>query len=263
MVITFILFLLLFSCSVVSGFLWYHGLQHTRLSCPSPTPGACSNLCPLSRWCHPTILSSAFPSPPDFYLSQHQCFFFPIFTLNVPYVNKILHEGKEQFQSSEIRTVFDVFYSESYYFYIAQERLFFVVVVCLFWWLNFVFFSYCSRFLFNSHCHVSQILNFHLCTWHLCQYLRIISKLYYKGNIQWCNRVRFFCFWIENFSSLFSNITLMAWNQLQWEFHSMEIDCLCLCLIFLEGWMFNIYQHIPKSIAPSYGLYHIHVEGKE
>ena len=48
-------------------------------------------------------------------------FFFPIFTLNVPYVNKILHEGEEQFHSSEIRTVFDVFYSESYYFYIAQE----------------------------------------------------------------------------------------------------------------------------------------------
>ena len=138
-----------------------------------------------------------------------------------------------------------------------------VVVVCLFWWLNFGFFSYCSRFLFNSHYHVSQILSFHLCTWHSCQYLRIISKLYYKGNIQWCDRVRFFGFWIENFSSLFSNITLMAWNQLQWEFHSMEIDCLCLCLIFLEGWMFNIYQHIPKSIAPSYGLYHIHVEGKE
>ena len=29
-----------------------------RLPCPSPTPGACSNSCPLSRWCHPTISSS-------------------------------------------------------------------------------------------------------------------------------------------------------------------------------------------------------------
>ena len=38
-----------------------HGLQHTRLPCPSPTPGACSNSCPLSQWCHPTILSSAIP----------------------------------------------------------------------------------------------------------------------------------------------------------------------------------------------------------
>ena len=34
-----------------------HGLQHTRPPCPSPTPGACSNSCPLSQWCHPTILS--------------------------------------------------------------------------------------------------------------------------------------------------------------------------------------------------------------
>ena len=35
-----------------------HGLQHARLPCPSPTPGACSNSCPSSQWCHPTILSS-------------------------------------------------------------------------------------------------------------------------------------------------------------------------------------------------------------
>ena len=32
-----------------------YGLQHARLPCPSTTPGACSNSCPLSRWCHPTI----------------------------------------------------------------------------------------------------------------------------------------------------------------------------------------------------------------
>ena len=35
-----------------------HGQQHTRPSCPSPTPGVYSNLCPLSRWCHPIISSS-------------------------------------------------------------------------------------------------------------------------------------------------------------------------------------------------------------
>ena len=45
-------------CSVVSDSLQPHGLQHIRLSCPSPSPGACSNSCPLSRWCHPTISSS-------------------------------------------------------------------------------------------------------------------------------------------------------------------------------------------------------------
>ena len=35
-----------------------HELQHARLPCPSPTPRACSNSCPLTQWCHPTILSS-------------------------------------------------------------------------------------------------------------------------------------------------------------------------------------------------------------
>ena len=38
-----------------------HGLQHGRLPCPSPSPGACLNSCPLSRWCHPSILSSGIP----------------------------------------------------------------------------------------------------------------------------------------------------------------------------------------------------------
>ena len=38
-----------------------HGLQHARLCCPSPTPGACSNSCPLSRWGHPTISHSVVP----------------------------------------------------------------------------------------------------------------------------------------------------------------------------------------------------------
>ena len=38
-----------------------HGLQHARLPCPSPTPEASSNSCPLSQWCHPTISSSVVP----------------------------------------------------------------------------------------------------------------------------------------------------------------------------------------------------------
>ena len=38
-----------------------HGLQHTRLPCPSPTPRACSNSCASSWWCHPTISSSVIP----------------------------------------------------------------------------------------------------------------------------------------------------------------------------------------------------------
>ena len=38
-----------------------HGLQHTRLPCPLPTPGFYTNSCPLSWWCHPTISSSVIP----------------------------------------------------------------------------------------------------------------------------------------------------------------------------------------------------------
>ena len=47
--------------SVMSNSLWPQGLQHTRPPCPSPTPGACSNSCPLSQWCPPTISSSLVP----------------------------------------------------------------------------------------------------------------------------------------------------------------------------------------------------------
>ena len=59
--------------------LWPNGLQHTRLPCPSPTPRACSNSCPLSRWCRPTISSSvvsfsswlqSFPASGSFPVSQ-------------------------------------------------------------------------------------------------------------------------------------------------------------------------------------------------
>ena len=50
-----------FSRSVVSDSLWSHGLQHNRLPCLSPTPKACSNSCPLSRWHHPTVSSSVVP----------------------------------------------------------------------------------------------------------------------------------------------------------------------------------------------------------
>ena len=71
--------LLLFSCSVLSESLWFHGLQHARLPCPSPSPGACLNSSPLSGWCHPTISYSAalfsfclpfFPAPQYFPRSQ-------------------------------------------------------------------------------------------------------------------------------------------------------------------------------------------------
>ena len=50
-----------FNRSVVSYSLPPHGRQHARLPCPSLTPRACSNSCPLSHGCHPTISSSVVP----------------------------------------------------------------------------------------------------------------------------------------------------------------------------------------------------------
>ena len=68
-----------FNHSVVPNSLLPHGLQYTRLPCPLPTPGAYSNSCPLSWWCHPTSSSSvihfspflqSFPASGSFPMSQ-------------------------------------------------------------------------------------------------------------------------------------------------------------------------------------------------
>ena len=62
-----------FSHSVMSDSLWAHGLQHTRLPCPSPSPGAYSNSCPLSQWCQPITSSSgpqSFPASGSFPMSR-------------------------------------------------------------------------------------------------------------------------------------------------------------------------------------------------
>ena len=55
--------------SSLSDSLQSHGLQHARLPCPSPMPGACSNSCPSHRWCHPNISSPVIP------FSSHHHFF--------------------------------------------------------------------------------------------------------------------------------------------------------------------------------------------
>ena len=44
-----------FTLSVVSDFLWSHGLQHTRPPYPSLFPRVCTKSCLLSQWCHPNI----------------------------------------------------------------------------------------------------------------------------------------------------------------------------------------------------------------
>ena len=61
----------LFSHSVMSNSLQHHGLQLARLPCPSATPRACSNSCPLSQWSHPAISSSIVPfSCPQSFLAS-------------------------------------------------------------------------------------------------------------------------------------------------------------------------------------------------
>ena len=71
--------MLLFSCSVMSDSLQHHGLQHARFPCPLPSPGVCSDTCPLNWWCHSTISSSvtsfssclqSFPASGFFPMSQ-------------------------------------------------------------------------------------------------------------------------------------------------------------------------------------------------
>ena len=52
---------MLFRHQIVSDSLWPHGLQHIRLLCPSPSPGVCSNSCPLNQWYYLTISSSVAP----------------------------------------------------------------------------------------------------------------------------------------------------------------------------------------------------------
>ena len=64
-----------FGGSVVSNSLRPCEPQHARPPCPSPTPGVHPNPCPLSRWCHPTISSSASPFPPALKFPQHQGLF--------------------------------------------------------------------------------------------------------------------------------------------------------------------------------------------
>ena len=77
--LTMVMVLLVFTHSVVPNSLQAHGLQHARLSCPSPSPRVCSNWCALSQWCHPTISFSvvpfssfpqSFPASGSFQMSQ-------------------------------------------------------------------------------------------------------------------------------------------------------------------------------------------------
>ena len=59
--LSWIIWTVQFSRSVMFDSLWPHESQHARPPCPSPTPGVHSNSCASSRWCHPAISSSVVP----------------------------------------------------------------------------------------------------------------------------------------------------------------------------------------------------------
>ena len=97
---------LFFSCSVTSDSLQPHGLQHTRLLCPSPSPRACSESCPLSEWCHPTISFSVIPfssclqsfsaSESFLMMGMHQNMFFQTYLLYLDAGKDWLQEDRGQ-----------------------------------------------------------------------------------------------------------------------------------------------------------------------
>ena len=74
--------------------LWPQRLQHARPPCPVPPPGACSNSCPLSLWCHQTTSSSVIPfscllSFPEsrYFPNSIELFFFRLRIYQVPHEN--------------------------------------------------------------------------------------------------------------------------------------------------------------------------------
>ena len=131
--------------SVMSDSLQSHGLQHTRLSCPSPTPGACSNSCPSSWWCHSTILFSvvpfpsclqSFPAPGSFPVSQ----FFAsggqstvtsasVFPMNVQDWFPVGLTGLISLQSKGLSRVFSNTSVQKYQFFSAQLSFNFMAAV--------------------------------------------------------------------------------------------------------------------------------------
>ena len=109
-----------FSCSVLSDSLWTRGLQHSGLPCPSPTPRAYSNSCPL---CQSAIQPShplASPSPPAFNLSRYQGLFQCVSSLHQ--VSKVL---EFQLQHQYFQWIFrtNSLYNELVGFLAVQQTL--------------------------------------------------------------------------------------------------------------------------------------------
>ena len=102
--------------------LWPHGLQDTRLSCPSVSLGLCLNSCPSSRWCHPTISSSVAPStscPQSFPASGS----FP--------VSQLFASGGQSIGASASASVIPM--KNQGWFSLGLNGLFFITLSILFW----------------------------------------------------------------------------------------------------------------------------------
>ena len=80
----------------MSDFLQSHGLQHTRLPCPSLSLGVCLNSCPFSQWCHPTISSSVVP---------FSCFLQPFPTSGLFLMNRLSASGNQSIGDSASASV--------------------------------------------------------------------------------------------------------------------------------------------------------------
>ena len=136
---------LLLSCSVMSDFLQPHGLQHARLPCPL-SPRVCSDSCPLSQWCHPTIsfsvvpLSSylqSFPASGSFPMSQFfasgsQSFgaLASVHTMNVPDWFLLGLTGLISLLSKGLSRVFSNTTVQKHQFFSAQPSLWFNSHIC-------------------------------------------------------------------------------------------------------------------------------------
>ena len=112
-----------FSCSVISDSLQTHGLQHTRLPSLLPTPGAYSNSCPSSWWCHPTISSSVVPFSSNRVFSNKSilCIRWPkywSFSFNISLSSE--HLGLISLQSKGLSRVFSNTTVQKHQFFGAQ-----------------------------------------------------------------------------------------------------------------------------------------------
>ena len=150
--------LLLFSSSVLSNSLWPHGLQHSKLRCPSLSPGACSNLCPLSQWCY--LIFSSFATLFSFCLQFFPASFlwFLAFVCLLP-VSWLFTSGGQSFETS------------------ASTAVFVMDIWCWIFWNWLVWYPCCLRDSQESSpaprfkkCQFfdtqpSLCLNSHICTW--------------------------------------------------------------------------------------------------